>query len=198
MTPFDFARALLSRLGLPVSDNNVSALIAVQQIEGGDSANSAWHNPLNTMRDMPGARDAGLQVKGIKAYANWSDGIEATARTLEQGTKTHVAPGFDMSGIYRSLARNALPDETIKAWQVSPWGWDKTARVASASAYQAYALRPFRSLGGGSWIDTGENAIRELFSPRPAVKYGMIAFVGVMSLAGLALAAYGITKHREA
>jgi hypothetical protein len=184
VTPVLFAETLLSRLGMPVTDNNVTALVAVQAIEGGHQANSAWHNPLNTMRSMPGASDAGLQVKGIKAYSNWDDGVEATALTIEQGTKTHVAPGFDMSDIYRSLARSAPPDETVLTWQSSHWGWDKAVKVAPAASFKFYRNVVYRGAGF-------------LSAHGRAFKYGAMTVVGVLALGGLVLVGIGIKKKRD-
>ena len=116
MTPAFFAQSLLASLSLPVTDNNVAALVAIQKQEGGHEINSAWFNPLNTMRDMPGAREAGLQVKGIKAYSSWEEGIAATAKTMAQP---------NMRGIYNALARNAPPEDTLAAFGLSDWGWYK-------------------------------------------------------------------------
>lgn len=195
MTPTDFAKALLSRLHLPLSDNNIKALVAVQAIEGGHMANSAIFNPLNTMQSMPGSRDAGLKVKGIKAYSSWDEGLEATAKTIEQGTKTHVAPGFDMSDIYRSLARSAPPDETIRTWQLSHWGWDKAVKVAPVSAYLGNALKEFP--GGGAFIDSSVHAIKELFTPSPrTLKIGAGVALGALAIGGAVLIVYFARSKR--
>ncbi len=195
MTPIEFAKALLSRLGMPQSDNNIQALVAVQKIEAGHSANSALFNPMNTMQPMPGARDAGLQVKGIKAYSNWDEGLEATARTL-QSTK------FDYSGILKALARSAPPDETIKAWAKSPWGW--TLPVASASAYQYYGTMEFPVKKAGEvgfsafhGLERGAEAIKELFTFKTtASKVGAVV-VGVGVVAGVVAIGYVLFKHHE-
>jgi hypothetical protein len=63
MTPLDFAHQLLRRLGVPESDSNLQALVAVQAVEGGHMQNSARFNPLNTMwpidsKSMPSAQQA--------------------------------------------------------------------------------------------------------------------------------------------
>jgi hypothetical protein len=157
MTPALFAQSLLAALSLPTSDNNVAALVAIQKQEGGHEANSAWFNPLNTMRDMPGARDAGLQIKGIKAYSSWDEGIAATAKTLAQ-----TAPGFDMRSIVNALRRSAPPEETLAAFAASPWGWYKyvdkkrvpispdaaIALLKSPAALAKYANTAYRDAGG--------------------------------------------------
>ena len=185
MTPTDFARALLQKLKLPVTDNNVAALVAFQKQEGGHEANSAWFNPLNTMypvtpsKDFPGAHDAGLKVKGIKAYANWDEGLEATARTLAQG---------NMKGIFNSLARNASPAETLNQIPASGWGWSQP--VAFSAYLLSGANKEYRSVAGA--LDTFTNAFSS-----PAVKYGALAFVGLLVVGGVVFAGYKISKRHS-
>jgi hypothetical protein len=186
VTPSEFAEALLHRLGLPASRNNVDALVAFQRIEGGHQANSAQFNPLNTCRDMPGARSAGLKVKCIKAYASWDDGLEATARTMEQ-----TAPGFDMSGIYNSLKRSASPDVTLKAISKSPWGWGGKT-VGPASAFSAYADVVYKPVSGAADFFSKE------WSAIPSgVKYGALAAVGVLAIGGLVFLGIGLRRRAE-
>ena len=148
--------------------------------------NAASYNPINTTLRMPGSRS--VTAIGVQAYRDWDQGIEATAKTLAQN---------NMNAITASLARSAPADDTLRAVASSPWGCTICGNTPAASL-QYYANKVFPLGGGGGWIDTGESALKELFHPRPAVKYGLIAFVGVMSLTGIATAAYGITKHREA
>ncbi len=133
VTPSLFAQAVLGRLGLPITENNIAALVAFQSWEGGHMNNTARFNPMNTMRDVDGAEQARGLVKGIKAYATWDDGVEATARTLAQD---------NMRGIYNSLARSAPADETLRAVAASPWGCTICAK-APAATLQGYANKVF-------------------------------------------------------
>jgi len=151
-TPRQFAQALLVALGMPVSDNNVQALVAAQHLEGGFMHNACLFNPLNTSQPMPGSR---LIVHltptfGPQAYVNWEQGLAATVKTITNG---HYAT------ILASLARSAPPDETLQIWDVSPWGWwdpksGKTNPVGKAAGYQAEADTPFPS-GGGDLPSSG-------------------------------------------
>lgn len=196
MTPLDFAHALLHRLGLPESDNNLQALVAVQAVEGGHMANGAQFNPLNTMQPAPGARDAGLKVKGIKAYSSWDEGLEATAQTL-------LSTKFDYSGILRALARSAPADETVRAWGQSPWGWTKegASKVGRAATYFSYyAHKEFP--GGGSFsflssLPSPTRAIKDLFTTPPSPKKVGMIVVGIGALAGIAMLVYGLKSKRE-
>lgn len=119
MTPALFAEAVLSSLSLPVSENNIAALVAIQRQEGGHEHNSAAFNPLNTGYDVKSdghSRSAGLQVQSIKAYDSWDEGIRATAKTIAQPS---------MRGIYDALAKSLPPEDTLAAFAASPWGWYK-------------------------------------------------------------------------
>jgi hypothetical protein len=189
VTPAEFAKRVLVELRLPVTDNNVTALVAFQVQEGGHT-NGAYFNPLNTMRSMPGGREANLQVKGIKAYSSWSEGITATAKTMAQD---------NMKGIVLALARNASPMETLRAISASPWGWqDKSGRpipfaaaenlVRAPQALARYASQKYRDVGGIS----GE--FGSLFGSLPI---GTLV-IGAAIVAGVLLVGYGLYEKRNA
>jgi hypothetical protein len=184
VTAASFAEALLGKLGLPITDNNVRSLVAFQAQEGGHD-NGAWFNPLNTMlrvKDLPSVNfKTGRDEGGVQAYESWQDGLEATARTMRQG---------NMRAIYDSLRRSADPVSTVAAIAGSPWGWkgfehgvaDAVAR--SSSAFESYAGKVYR--GGG-------------FLAKPIAKYGPWIFGGAVLVGGVALAvAYAKRRKRVA
>jgi hypothetical protein len=181
MTPADFAQALLSRLALPVSDNNIAALVAFQAHEGGFMHNSASFNPLNTTQPAPGGRQAsGLdQHIGVKAYANWNEGLEATARTLQNGL---------YGGILAALKRSAHPDETLKQIGASKWGCTICGKTPAANLL-SYAHLEFPA--GGGMLDTFTSPFHHM-TPK---KFAVIA-VGGVALVGVALIAWGSHKRR--
>jgi hypothetical protein len=184
MTPADFAQALLQRLGLPTTANNIAALVAFQAHEGGHMNNAAAYNPINTTLKLPGSHP--VTKIGVQAYASWEQGLEATAKTLAQG---------NMGVITAALARNAPPDETLRAVATSPWGCTICAN-APASSLQSYADKIF-PIGKGM-LDTGEHAIKELFQPKShAAKIGMIV-IGTTVVAGLGLLGYALFKKKGA
>lgn len=76
----EWASSLLSALGAPASDSNISALLTWSRFEGGHWKNSAAYNPLNTTLDRPGASP--MNPIGVKRYTSWEQGIEATVSTL--------------------------------------------------------------------------------------------------------------------
>ena len=138
-TPIDFARALLARLGKPVSENNIAALVAAQCIEGGYMHNGAMFNPLNTTLPWPGARS--VTPVGVRAYASWADGLEATAKTLENDL---------YQPILNALENDCDPDHTLRAMALSPWGWYRVENgvrvpngIGKAAGYQSYGAHAF-------------------------------------------------------
>ena len=156
-----------------MTSNNVTALIAIQNQEGGHQANGARFNPLNTMREAPGGKNA---IGKIKAYSSWDEGVRATAATLAQS---------NMRSIVQSLARSAPPEETLKAFADSPWGWydPKTgvrlpypaalAVVRSPSLLSKYGSMAYR--GGDAmfgWVSS------ELSLPLPLWSGALAALAG--------------------
>lgn len=183
MTPSEFAEALLHRLGLPASRNNVDALVAFQRVEGGHQANSASFNPMNTMLPMPGSRSfngkPGMQVQ---AYQSWDQGLEATARTMEQK---------NMSVIFDALKRSSNADATLKAISKSPWGWGGRT-VGPASAFAAYADVVYKPVSGAA-----EFFSKEWSAIPSGVKYGALAAVGVLAISGLVFLGIGLRRRAE-
>ena len=82
-TPLTWAKALLQQLDMPLTAENVAALVAWEMAEGGHWHNTAHYNPLNTTQPMPGA--TAMNSVGVKAYRSWSQGFEATIVTLRNG-----------------------------------------------------------------------------------------------------------------
>jgi hypothetical protein len=152
MTPTRFAQELLAALGMPQSDNNIRALVAAQAVEGGHMHNSALFNPLNTTLRMPGS---GAVTKiGVQAFTDWNQGVEATAKTLTNGL---------YSGILGALRRSAPPDETLREFSRSPWGWGGKI-VGPASSFQSYGMLLFPSIGLVDAFVTRSNVKQKLIT----------------------------------
>jgi hypothetical protein len=102
-----WATDLLNRLGMPVTSENVKALAAWAQAEG----TNAGFNPLATTQAMPGA--SSFNSVGIKNYASYADGIQATVQTLTNGRYANI------------LAALRAGNSAIAVGQAvanSPWG----------------------------------------------------------------------------
>jgi peptidoglycan hydrolase CwlO-like protein len=110
-TPESWARTLLSRCGLPVTSQNVKAIVAWEMAEGGNWANSAHYNPLNTTMSEPGATS--INSVGVKAYTSWDQGFDATIATLNNGCY-----GVIISALKAGNNAQAVAD----AVGASPWG----------------------------------------------------------------------------
>jgi hypothetical protein len=114
-TPRDFAIALLSGLGLPLTQNNLQALIAFQAQEGGFMHNTANYNPLNSTLPYKGSTVAkGFSTPAIQAYTDWPSGLQATINTLKNGL---------YNNILAALQASSAPDTTLQAVKNSPFGW---------------------------------------------------------------------------
>jgi hypothetical protein len=181
VTPVSFAEELLSRLGLPVTESNVRALVAFQNQEGGHE-NGARFNPLNTM--LRTGDSVNFQSKkvgpGVQAYSSWDEGLRATEKTMRQG---------NMRAIFDSLRASASPADTIAAIAKSPWGWGSLphsaadAIVRSSVAFERYGSKAYSGAGA--------------FFGGHAFKYGAMGIVGVLTLGGLVLLGVGIKKKRD-
>src|SRR5574341_4162 len=135
-TPLDFAKALLNRLGIPQSQNRLVGLVAFAASEGGHWANSARYNPFNTTLGMPGAQS--MNSAGVKAYTSWSQGIEATARTMGQ---TNMRP------MINALKADATPQQFLASVTQTPWcpqsapGCSAYENANAIALYNGYAAK---------------------------------------------------------
>lgn len=114
MTDYDpttWASALLTRLGEPATDANVSAITAWESAEGGNWNNTAHYNPLNTTYVEPGSST--MNGSGVRSYSSWDQGLAATVATLQEAPYTGILdallPGDDATGV-------------VQAVTSSPWG----------------------------------------------------------------------------
>ena len=112
VTQKSWAAALLAGLGAPVTSNNLANVEAWEAQEGGNWANSAKFNPLNTKRAAAGSSDAG---NGIQAFASWDSGLEATLATLRESGEGYEA-------IIAALKSNAPLGQFKAAVNGSSWG----------------------------------------------------------------------------
>jgi len=109
--PPDFAVALLKTLGAPVTMQNIAAIVAWCQREGGGWGNVARFNPLNTSMRMPGSH--AINGDGVQSYTSWSQGLTATAATLNGGSYRGILAALDAGNSVAAVER---------AVASSPWG----------------------------------------------------------------------------
>lgn len=105
-----WAELLLSRLGAPICQDNLIAVVAWESAEG----TAAAYNPLATTHDFPGATD--FNTVGVKNYPSLGDGIRATIDTLVLGS-----PTYGYGPVLASLAACAPAESTAAAINASAW-----------------------------------------------------------------------------
>ena len=109
--PPDFAVALLKTLGDPLTPQNIQALVAWCQHEGGAWNSPAHFNPFNTSLKMPGSH--AINGDGVQSYTSWSEGLTATVATLN-------SPSYRR--ILAALSAGSSVQAVESAVASSPWG----------------------------------------------------------------------------
>jgi hypothetical protein len=102
-----WAHDFLTRLGMPVTGENVKLMVAWQQAEG----TRAQFNPLATTQNMPGATK--FNSVGVKNFVSYDDGITANIKAITNGR---------YENILASLRRGDSAVTTAQAIAASPWG----------------------------------------------------------------------------
>lgn len=139
-----FAQALLQALGAPVTSAMVDFIVRWEAAEGGTWNNNLPFNPLNVA-----AFDAN-PVNGQSAgNTSWQEGIQATARVIEQD---------NMSGILNGIM-SGDPNQALNGLVNSPW---------ASSHYGGGANFPSSAGNYGSMsIDDGQGSMN-----LPAISQG--------------------------
>jgi len=111
VTQVTWAQAFVKSLGMPLTADNVAAVVAWEMAEGGHWYNTAYYNPLNTTQSMPGATV--FNSVGVKAYTSWAQGLKASVITIRNGL---------YGGILDALRRGNDAQAVADAVAASPWG----------------------------------------------------------------------------
>ena len=134
-TPGDFGVALLQKLGAPVTKSNLQFIIAWSNVEGGHWHNNAHFNPLNTTQPEPGYTMTGSQGN-IGSYVDWTQGITATAATLNNGRYNDIVAALQGG----NAAETGVNAASLKTWSGGGYGNIlKTLPQAAPAADQALA-----------------------------------------------------------
>ena len=110
----EFAKALLTKAGITISDSNVSALTTWMHWEGG-TANNPF-NPLNTTLPMPGSSN--FNSVGVQSYGSLDQGVQATLDTLTG----NQADARGYTNILNDLRNNAPLKQVTNDINNSKWG----------------------------------------------------------------------------
>jgi len=100
---------ILSGCQAPTSPENLTALKAWAQAEGGEAR---W-NPFNTKEPWPGATLYNHEGIGVKNYPNMVAGVKATVATLQNGLYPNILA---------ALKKGNNPYDVAHAIAASPWG----------------------------------------------------------------------------
>lgn len=84
----NFATGVLNGIGAPVTAANIRSIEAWAVREGGGGTN----NPLNTTQQMPGSTN--FNSVGVQNYSSWTQGVNATVDTLENGNYADLVAAF--------------------------------------------------------------------------------------------------------
>lgn len=103
-----WARDFLTKIGMPITSENVRAISAWEQAEG----TSAQFNPLATTQGGY-AGEWSFNSVGVKNYLSYQDGIDANAKAIENGRYGNILgalkAGNNAMGVAQAIAN-------------SPWG----------------------------------------------------------------------------
>ena len=103
-----WARDFLTKVGMPITSENVRAVTAWEQAEG----TKASFNPLATTQGGFSGETQFNSV-GVKNYASYQDGIDANAHALLNGRYTNILDALRAGNSAVAVAQ---------AIQNSPWG----------------------------------------------------------------------------
>jgi len=106
--PGQWAYDFLTKLGMPVTNENVRAMKAWQQAEG----TAARFNPLATTQGGF-AGSTNFNSVGVKNFASYEDGIAANVKVIQNGRYGNILAALRSGNDAMAVAR------AIKA---SPWG----------------------------------------------------------------------------
>jgi hypothetical protein len=103
-----WARDFLTKVGMPITSENVRAISAWEQAEG----TKASFNPLATTQSGF-AGETRFNSVGVKNYASYQDGIDANAHALMNGRYANILDALRAGNSATAVAQ-AIAD--------SPWG----------------------------------------------------------------------------
>lgn len=155
----DWRKAMLRRIGAPVTAQNLRFLSGWQRWEGGHTHNSASYNWLNTTHG-PGSR---INSVGVKAFPDFDTGIRSLAETLQNGRYDDIVHGLMTGNPFKGNL-----DAGLSTWvSGSP-----TARLDYARKVMGGKSSPAPARGGG-----GPAPVRSLMAspalPKPPEPPGL-------------------------
>ncbi|MFL6116751.1 MAG: hypothetical protein ACJ786_36155 [Catenulispora sp.] len=200
MTQEEWARSLLSKLGIKATTANVSALMAWMRAEGGNWNNTAHFNPLNTTQSMPGA--SSMNSVGVKAYTSWDQGFDATVKTLQNGHYGGILSAMKSGTakeIVSAIVNSVWGTKTISLSGVKVTGKSGSADTSSDSggggilSWPADMIRFFS--GTTDAVASSAEFFAAFFKPSTYIRIGA-GFLGILFLT-LGIITIGMSAVKE-
>lgn len=143
-----WASKFLSGINAPISDSNLEVMLRWMAQEGGHENNTAYFNPLNTTKSMPGEMGTMGTQGNVRRYTSWNMGMDASLKTINNGLYRNIIDAF------RS---NASKEEIYQAIVSSDWGTKNLPYKGSSGLFDA-SKYGHRSSGGTAITNESYNA----------------------------------------
>jgi cell wall-associated NlpC family hydrolase len=151
----------LARLGnVAPTPEIVTMVVEWTMAEDSSDGALARNNPLNTTLCLEGAMTGAINgdgACGVQGYATWEDGIEANARTLEQGNFETVR-----AAILANDAEGARQALWASPWAASHYGygsaWPRVGVTQAPSDVRSELVNYALSLQGIPYVRGGRSA----------------------------------------
>jgi murein DD-endopeptidase MepM/ murein hydrolase activator NlpD len=141
-----WATQFLSKLGVPTTASNIQAMTTWMAWEGGHWKNSADYNPLNTTLKTSQATGSLANTPGVRRYASWDAGLDATIQTINNGRYGNILAALQAGNDSQAV---------IQAVNSSPWGTNiKGGKSSQSVATPSVGI----SNGGGGGVSIVLNA----------------------------------------
>lgn len=131
-TELSWASTFLTKIGAPVTEDNLAAMSTWMRWEGGGGGkatgigkNSAMYNALNTTLKTAGSHGMSKANQRVQSYGSWDQGLDANVQTITNGR---------YSGILEKLKQGNDAAGVISAINASDWGTKIPGYAAVSSA----------------------------------------------------------------
>ena len=119
-----WAKDFLTKVGAPITSENLAAMTTWMAYEGGHWKNSATYNPLNTTLETS-ASTGSMNDVGVQKYSSYAGGLSATVQTINNGR---------YGNILDALRQGNNSQAVLSAVSASPWGTFKSGSASTQSS----------------------------------------------------------------
>ena len=119
-----WAKDFLTKVGAPITSENLAAMTTWMAYEGGHWKNSATYNPLNTILKTS-ASTGSMNEVGVQKYSSYAGGLDATVQTINNGR---------YGNILDALKQGNNSQAVLSAVSASPWGTFKSGSATTQSS----------------------------------------------------------------